>query len=310
MRFARQTMFLALGVLLAGATVAGAQSTLYGVAFNGPDGLSTLYTIDPANGAATMVGGVGFQRCSGIDFDAAGTLFGTCERNDGSDTPVLVTIDTASGAGTEVGPTGITGAVSDVSFRNSDGVLFAYDGTNDPVHTLFTLSTATGAATLVGDTGLSMAPGNAMSFDLSDTLFHSQLTGGPNPDLNTLNQTNGLPTFVGQVAVSPAPINFPRLNAMDADPVSGVLYGIYNDSFGGGSIGPNYLVIVDPVALTANSVGQTQDGMDALAFAPAGVGGPSAAEIPTLSVAGLALLVLLLAGIAVLALRRRGSHAA
>jgi IPTL-CTERM motif len=310
MRLARQTMFLALCAVLAGATVAGAQSVLYGVAYVGPDGLSTLYTIDPANGAATMVGGVGFQRCSGIDFDAAGTLFGTCERNDGSDTPVLVTIDTATGAGTEVGPTGISGSVGDISFRNSDGVLFAYDAANDPVHTLFTLSTATGTATLVGDTGLSTASGNAMSFDLADTLFQSQLETFPNPDLNTLNPATGLPTFVGQLTVSPAAVNFPRLNAMDADPVSGVLYGIYNDSpLNGG--GPSYLAIVDPVALTATSVGATQGGMDAIAFQPAGgAGGPSAIEVPTLSAAGLAVLVLLLAVLAVLALRRRGSHAA
>ncbi len=33
--------------------------------------------------------GTGFQRCSGMYFDASGTLFTTCERNDGTNTHVV-----------------------------------------------------------------------------------------------------------------------------------------------------------------------------------------------------------------------------
>ena len=50
------------------ASAAGAQPILYGVTSGGGGAASTLYTIDPATGAATPVGaGVGFDRCSALE---------------------------------------------------------------------------------------------------------------------------------------------------------------------------------------------------------------------------------------------------
>ena len=46
-------------------TVANRPRELFGLAYQGPDGPATLYAIDPATGAATAIGPVGFESCSG-----------------------------------------------------------------------------------------------------------------------------------------------------------------------------------------------------------------------------------------------------
>jgi len=164
---------------------------VYAIQFAGSNGMSTLYTIDTMSGTATMVGAIGFERCGAMDVSADGTIYAACERADGSDTPVLITIDPVAGVGTEVGPTGTSGNSADLSFRNSDDVLFLFDSANDPEHSLFTVDTGTGAATLVGDTGLSADGGNGMAFSPGDTLYHSATSGS----LNTLDQSAGTATF-------------------------------------------------------------------------------------------------------------------
>lgn len=291
----RACLFLSIALCLAGPAAA---QTLWGIGFVGDNGPATLYTVSTLTGAATPVGAVGFERCSGMDFDAAGVLYAACERNDGSNTPVLVTVNTTTGAGTEVGPTGFGGAVGDLSLRLSDGVLFAYDANNDPDHTLFTIDTATGAGTIVGDTGLSFAGGNGMTFDLGGTLYHSQFSGGPSPDLNTLNPASGLPTFIGQITPTTA-----RFRAMDVNPTTGVIFGVLNSGSGGG--GPTELATIDPAGPTDTVIGTTEPSLDAIAFQPV-LGPPSVLDIPTLDVAGLALLGLAMAGLGWVAIRARG----
>ncbi|MEM8960144.1 MAG: IPTL-CTERM sorting domain-containing protein [Acidobacteriota bacterium] len=291
----RKLLLSTLFVLLLTVSAASAQ-TLYGIAFQGNAAPSTLYTVDPSTGAAVAVGPIGFERCSGADFDAAGTLFATCERADGSDTPVLVTIDPMTGAGTEIGPTGLTGAVTDISFR-ADGTLFAYDATNAPNHTLHTIDTATGMSTLVGDTGLSLAGGNGMTFDLEGVLYHSQFTGGPNTALNTIDPATAVVTPVGQV-----PPVIGRFNALEVDPQTGTIYGVVNDGAGGG--GPNTLATIDTTIVAATLIGATENGLTALAFEPLPLP-PSPIEIPTLGEYGLMALVLLLAGFGFYFMRRR-----
>ena len=239
---------------LAGASMASAQ--MYGTGYTGTAGPTTFYTINPTTGVATPVGQVGFNRCGGMDVGPGNVVFATCET--AAAVPVLITINPATGAGTQVGPTGITGAVSDISFRG-DGVLFAYDASNDPTHTLFRLDTATGASTLVGDTGLSTAPGNAMSFDLGGTLFHSQTDGPPDPELNTLNQTTGQATFVVQLPIPGGCAGSCRFAAMDADPVTGQMVGLLND-------GARRLATINTVTGALTIIGPTAGDLDAIAF--------------------------------------------
>src|SRR5207253_3281046 len=83
--------------------------TLYGAAFSGPTGAASLYTIDPASGAATLVGPIGFWRVTAMDVSAGGTIYaiGRNPARDPDHNNVLLTIDPATGAGTEIGPTGV-----------------------------------------------------------------------------------------------------------------------------------------------------------------------------------------------------------
>ncbi len=83
-------LIVALAISLGVGGKAAQAQTLFGLAHSGPDGLSTLYRINPSTGGFDPVGSdTDFQRCSGMDFDASGTLFATCERGD--DTHVLIT---------------------------------------------------------------------------------------------------------------------------------------------------------------------------------------------------------------------------
>ena len=296
------------------------QPVLYSTGHTGGSGGSTLYQIDPLTGVATAVGPIGFERCGASDFDATGVLYAACEDpdlappppttagvgSDGGSPGVLVTIDLATGAGTAVGPTGISGAITDISF-DAGGTLYAYNGDNDPEHSLYTLDTGTGMATLVGDTGLSAASGNAMGFDGIGTLFHSQVTGPPGQDLNSLDPGTGAASFEDSIADPVTPVNFLRYNSMDFDPATGLFWATLRDGSKGS--GPSYVVTldisIDGTSVTANLIGQTTNEVDGIAVALGGPVGPVAPEVPSLGGVGLVLLALLLAGGAVWVLRRR-----
>ena len=99
----------------------------FGAAHQGPDGPSTLYTINLNTGLAAPIGPIGFERVSGMDFHPeTGKLYATAERADGSNTGVLITIDPLTGVGAEVGPFVAGGVAVGLSFR-SDGTLFRYE---------------------------------------------------------------------------------------------------------------------------------------------------------------------------------------
>jgi hypothetical protein len=238
-------------------------AVLYGAAHSGPDGPSTLYTIDPSMGAATLIGEVGFERISGMDFDASGSLFATGERSDGSNTHVLLTIDPDTGEGTEVGPTGVEGlgfrTVAGLSFRNCDGALYAYLEAGDG---LGTINPSTGGATALGPTNVS-GWGNGIAFSSDDTLYHANQEA-----LHTLNQSTGDATVVAPMDFPPAAADFPRINAMDLQPGTGTLFASLNNGEGWVPEHENFLATVDTGTGVVTMIGSTVDGLDAIAFAP------------------------------------------
>jgi len=201
-------------------------------------------------GAATEIGPINFNAVGAIDCDpATGILYGIGTDEGGAS--VLIKISPATGEGTLVGPTLIEGLVSDMSFRNADGQLFAHDGTHNQ---LYTVDKATGAATLVGATRRALSDGNSLAFSLTDTLYQTDLV-----NVSTLDQASGAATVL-------EPISFPtgagsRFAAMDFNPDDGVAYGIVLDPLNGASLG-----FLDVVSGAAGIIGPTTPGMDALAF--------------------------------------------
>ena len=180
---------LVLGLAPVSMMDAYAQSTLYGIGFSGPDGLSQLFTIDTTTGTATPVGaGIGFERCSAMDVDpATGIMYAVCERADGSDLSVLITINLITGVGTEVGLTGAETVIPDfvgtpgMSIRNSDSTLYAHLEDDEIV----TIDLTTGVATDLSDPSIGCA-GDAVAFSLGDILYLAACN-----ELITVDQTTG-----------------------------------------------------------------------------------------------------------------------
>jgi hypothetical protein len=232
---------------------------LFGVVFNGPSGPSTLYSIDHLTGVATAIGPIGFNAVSAMDFDASGTLYAVGRRPAGN-VSVLLTINTTTGAGTEVGPTGILNlgfgdSVSDISFRNSDGALYAYLEAGDG---LGTINKSTGAITALGSSGVDCC-GNGIAFSSGDVLFHTNEN-----DLHTLDQVTGQATVVAPMVFPAPPDDFPRINAMDYQPGTGILFGSLLRGFGSTRV--SYLVTVDTSNGVVTIIGQTVTLLDAIAF--------------------------------------------
>jgi hypothetical protein len=213
------------------------------------------------------VGVVGFERISAMDFGPDGLLYATGERDDGSDTSVLITIDPATGVGTEVGPTGAESIVTafrgpmDISFRNSDGTLFAQSFDNDVLGMfLGTINTATGAMTLIGE-GQECEEGNGIAFSPTDVLLKAD-----DCYLQTLNQGSGVPTIIQSLnfpECTGAEDTDPRINAMDFHPETGVLFGSMNVGDEGGT---RCLVTIDTTTANVTAIGSTVGALDAIAF--------------------------------------------
>jgi hypothetical protein len=159
------------GLTLAGMAVASA--TLFGSSYHTAAG--DLYTINPANGAVTVVG------TSGIDYDDFGsTTTGLYAIGTNAD---LYSINASTGAASLIGATGLTFGTWRSLSTNSSSLYFS-NGTN-----LYTISTTTGAATLVGSMG-SVEEGAML-------LEGGILYGGddsPGGTVDTLNVTTGAAT--------------------------------------------------------------------------------------------------------------------
>jgi len=254
--------FLVLALVPNIVTPSYATSQLYGIAGTGggTSSVSTFYTIDSSTGTATSVGLVGFLGCDAMEVEDSGIIYATCNRP-GTDINVLVTIDPLTGVGTEVGPTGVVNdgcglnvGPKDVSFRNSDGVLFGYTHTASGFN-LMTIDLVTGLATPIGS-GISCNSGNGLSFTPGDTLLvKDELT------LYEVDQVTGVlsnPILTADFAT-----------AIDYNPDDGLQYAA--EGGGGGGAFTRDLVTIDPLTGVSTLVGPTVDRLTAIAFAPMAV---------------------------------------
>ncbi|HXW00952.1 MAG TPA: hypothetical protein VEC93_21245 [Anaerolineae bacterium] len=234
-------------------SVACGTATLYGVATEVDSNLSTLYSIDPASGAGILIGPTGFEDVRGLDAVSTTILYATGQTSTGTD--VLLTINPCSGLGTQVGPLGFS--ESDISFRNADSVLFGF---SDNANELTTIDSSTGAATLVGATGIT-GTGNGLAFSPGDVLFHAD-----DINLNTLNQATGVTLTTVALTFSPPITSSPEINALEFQPTTGILFGsLDNDT---PSDNESYLTTIVTGTGVINIVGQSVNGLNALAFNP------------------------------------------
>lgn len=229
---------------------AASAQTLYGVtgASNTP---SSLYTIDTATGAATLVGATGFSHVTGLSFDpTTGILYGHVSDIFNSGATQLITINPQTGAGTLIGTTGIQ--VPDMAFR-SDGTLFAWsewsNGGNQ-IDDLFIINKVTATATIVAESGTGTS-NTGLAFSTNGTLFMKS-----GLSLFTVNPDTGATTTVGSIS---GPFNLNNALAFNSDTVGFSILRPDNQN--------SVLYLLDTETITATEIGNMGvAGMAALAF--------------------------------------------
>ncbi|HEY4838133.1 MAG TPA: Ig-like domain-containing protein [Candidatus Acidoferrales bacterium] len=257
-------------------------AALYGAANSASGETSFLYSINPANGTPTLIGPMGFGLVGGIRFNAGGTLFGTGQTVNNSFN--LYTITPCTGGSSLVGSLQLGGlefqSTADISFRASDGTLFAYlkrDGSDG----LGTVNTTTGATTSV-TTYDGSGSGDGIAFSSTGTLFNAFGT-----NLETINlSTNDAMTLVAAFGFPNIFVaNSSAITAMDFQPNTGTLFGAVSTAVvveediaaahspirnGGPPTAPaNFLVTINTTSGAVSSVGETELGMNSIAFSPA-----------------------------------------
>src|SRR6185437_2829359 len=172
--------------------------TLYGVTNNfGASFRRSLVTINPATGAATLVGSaqaLGSTPVGDITFDSSGVLYGWQGGGDGSLTN-LVTINLSTGVTTAIGSTVTAQGGRGIAFSTvSPFTLFlSIDGDDG---TLRTVDKTTGVTTV--GAGLTSAPQdggvfNSMTVNSSGTLYAADSDQGVTASVNlvTVNTSTG-----------------------------------------------------------------------------------------------------------------------
>ncbi len=243
----------ATGLAFAGAAPACSPlPALFGAASADSGGPSFFYSIDGVSGAATLVGPVGFDHVTAMDFGPANTLYAAGEHPDNHQS-VLLSVDLCSGLGNAVGSTGLQSGetIADLAYRKSDRTLFAYI---EPGHELATVDLSTGALDRLGTVFSPSGSGDGIAARADGTLVHAA-----GSVLTLLNPANLTETTL-------APLGFPdaesslRVVALDFSS-QGELLALLEVN------GGSFLGTIDPLSGEVMSVVPTQVGLVALAAA-------------------------------------------
>jgi len=295
--------FLVITVLLLVSSSFAQSQILYGAATGQTSGNqpSSLYILNPDTGAATLIGPIGFNGVTGLEFLPDGRLIGSANADDDvSAIAVLIEINRNTGAGSLIGILGNENIenecarMPDIAFDSNTGQLFGYsDFCFNVLEGLNLINPNNADVTIIGPSGFDDG-GNALAVRSNGTIFGTPIDAN---GLITLNR------FTGAGTVIPVSIgNVPNaINAMDFNPNTGVLFGSFKDfdDIIGNGTSESYLVTINTANGVPTIVGQTVLGLDAIVF------GGAVSPVPTLSeYALIATAILLLAG-SVLVLRRR-----
>ncbi len=275
------TLLLASGVVLASPTGYSVRSDVDG----------KLYSIDMATGVATEIGATGFSKIEGLAMNDAGELYGV-----NPPTAQLVKCSVTTGACTAVGRLAGLPAVqanAGLSFTTNGALYLAMNAV------IYRVDSASGGVLSLGVTGpaLSGLAGVTPSATCASGLFGM----GGNTDKGKffcINTTTGAATLLGNLSLSPLDVG------LDGDPATGLVWGVSNNDPGQVfAITPGTLAIsnVNTVTVAGKAIG----GFESLAISrtsPAEVvpteGQP--VTVPTVSPWMLALLSMMLAGLAAL----------
>lgn len=287
---------------------------LYGAATGqiSGDEPSSLYMIDPATGAADLIGPIGFNGVTGLEILPDGRLIASANADTEIEKiAVLIEINKDTGAGSLIGTLGSDdnpnecGRMPDIAYSCDLDVLYGYtDRCNfgDDIEGLHLINPDNADASSIGPSGF-MDGGNGLAVEPgTSTIFGTPIDAN---GLITLNPATGAGTVI------PASTgNVPNaINAMDFNPVTGVLFGSFEDfdDILGNGANESYLVTINTSDGSLTVIGQTVLGLDAIVFFDDcnGEPMPTTSAIPTLSEWGLIAMAGILGIIGLLVIRRR-----
>ncbi len=126
------------------------------------------------------------------------------------------------------------------------GQVFASSGNNGAnPGSLFLINSVTGAATLLGPIGLAAVP--SIVFDADGTLFASGWDG-----LLTLDPATGA-SFIGGLFGQSGGLTILGIDAIEIDPLTGILYGVSNTQFDGT---PGDVFVINKLTGAATRLGE------------------------------------------------------
>lgn len=167
---------------------------------NGQDAGSSLLTIDPSDGATSVVGSLGREVFEGdLDFDpTSGALYGVSSQNN---TSSLFTIDPSTGDANDIGATP-AGDASAMAF-DDDGGLWVLDTTFPPQSDaiLYELDPATGDELDSVSLGMVLGTVAGMDFSPSGELFIADGDFNGTDNLWTADTTTGELSLVGSTGL-------------------------------------------------------------------------------------------------------------
>jgi PEP-CTERM motif-containing protein len=279
-----RSIAIALGLMLTCSTALAQVTTLY--AASGSNGVGgSLYTVNPATGAATVVGplvdSVGNPYgMSGMVWDAStSTLYGSTNFGSPTGAGSLVTIDRNTGLVTVIGAIP-AGAMADITIQPGTGTLFGWQSAG--THSLFTIDKATGASTAVGaPLGTGVFGGGGLSFNGTSTGLYSAPAGSQTHDLRSVDPVTGVHTVIGILnGFAPAVV------AMDFN--SGQMYGLFSDR--SSSPTTTHLEIINLSTAGVTDIGVTSGAgdLDAMAFVTTSVPEPTSLALVGCAFAGVA----------------------
>ena len=230
-----------------------------------------LYTINLANGTATLVGALRLAgKPVGVTGMAAhpkdGTLWGITSEQSPNNPRSLVTIDPATGGATLVGELGVAG--SDIAF-DSKGTLYMWLPATSQ---LGTVNPSTAAVTPLGRPGPQGSPAG-IAVDPQGMVFVTAKGAG-----GTLDNVD---LVSGALQVGPPLMGAPfatQINSMSFSP-SGLLLAVNSN---GGSPAETRLVTINTATGAVATIGALPDDTDALAFT-GGIGPNLAPTFSTLN---------------------------
>jgi hypothetical protein len=280
---------------------------LYGAANGLSQGMgpSSLYSIDPDTGAATLIGPIGFNNVTGMAFLNDGRLVASANGDAlfGAETAILIEIDPTTGAGTLIGIidddiSGNCGRIPDLTYDTTTDTLYGYGDFCNHTEGPYRINTTTAAGTVIGPSGYS-GGGNGIAIKRTTGIIFA--TPFDTESLVILNSLTGAGADVpGSVGNVPGIVN-----ALDFNPQTGVLFGSLRDAgdvFGG----QFYLVTINTSNGVTTPIGETVPGLDAIVFKRE----PVVSAVPALSEWGMLAVAagLMIAGVS-FAARQRNAKA-